>query len=112
MPDIFTALTVTEYTARVCVRCGGAGRLACFQHNKGGQCFRCGGTGTDPDMVETHRPMTDDEVMSALSERGFPVIFAERADDAGLFLSDAEAAQQAETLHGARIFLSALLAAA
>ncbi len=28
-----------------CPRCGGNGRISCFSHFKGGECFQCGGTG-------------------------------------------------------------------
>jgi len=66
--------TVTEYTARPCSRCSGAGRIAAFQHRNGGECFRCGATGVDPTMIETTREMTDAEVIAALDARGFKIV--------------------------------------
>ena len=58
--------TVTELKSRSCIKCGGHGFLSAFQHRKGGECFRCGASGTDPVMVEMTRDMTDEEVLAAL----------------------------------------------
>lgn len=108
--------TITEYSRRHCSRCGGEGRISAFQHRKGGECFRCGGSGLDPVMVETTRAMTDEEVLAALAAAGFPVIFAERPATgdflADLFLSPDELAERAAVMAGARAFLAALPAAA
>lgn len=104
------SLTVTEYKPLVCAKCGGAGRLSAFQHIKGGECFRCGGTGTDPVMVACERALTDDEVLAALDRAGLPVVFPERAvnslDD--LFLTDEEVTQHQQLMAGARIALACL----
>lgn len=34
-----------ERAANRCPRCMGEGRIAQFQHRKGGECFTCGGSG-------------------------------------------------------------------
>ena len=84
-----TTTTVTEYTARLCSRCGGAGRIAAFQHRNGGECFRCGATGVDPKMIETTREMTDAEVIAALDARGFVIVdFTPARSDTGDYLTD------------------------
>lgn len=105
-----TRLTVTEYKPLACAKCGGAGRVSAFQRIKGGECFRCGGTGTDPEMVVSERPLTDGEVLAALERAGMPVVFPERAvnslDD--LFLSDEEVTQHQQLMAGARIALACL----
>jgi hypothetical protein len=104
------SLTVAEYKPLVCAKCGGAGRVSAFQHIKGGECFRCGGSGTDPVMVEAERQLTDDEVLAALARAGMPVAFPEREvnslDD--LFLSDDEVANHKQLMAGARIALAHL----
>lgn len=106
------ATQITEFTARTCIKCGGAGRISSFQYIKGGECFRCGGSGNDPVMIETTRDMTDDEVIAALAAAGFPVLFVERAETGDylkdLFLSEAEQAEQEAAMQGARMMLAAL----
>lgn len=55
---------ISEYKAMPCSRCGGAGRIAQFQHRNGGECFRCGATGVDPVMKEISREMTVEEIIA------------------------------------------------
>ena len=105
--------TVTEFFARPCSRCGGAGFISAFQHRKGGECFRCGASGRDPVMVEKTRPMTDDEVVAALAGFGFEVVNLTARPETGdfltdLFLTDEEAAAQSLAMTGARALLSAI----
>lgn len=59
------ATTVTEFVAMPCSRCAGQGRIAQFQHRNGGECFRCGATGIDPQMREVERNMTMEEIIAA-----------------------------------------------
>lgn len=40
-----TAAAVPAGPTTPCPRCAGTGRLAQFQHRKGGECFGCGGRG-------------------------------------------------------------------
>jgi hypothetical protein len=104
--------TITEYESRPCSKCGGAGFLSAFQYRKGGECFRCGASGKDPVMRPVVREMTDAEVLDALAQAGFPVLWTERPDTGDwmqdLFLSDEEASQRAAAMQGARLFLAAL----
>lgn len=66
--------TVTDYKPRTCGKCGGSGTLSSYQHHKGGVCFRCAGTGNDPQMIAVEREMTNAEVISALETAGFPIM--------------------------------------
>jgi hypothetical protein len=104
--------TITEFTARPCTRCAGSRFISQFQHRKGGECFRCGASGIDPQMIETTRDMTDAEVLAALADAGFPVMFTERAET-GNFLTDLfptadEMTAHAATMAGARLVLAAI----
>lgn len=104
---------IREYTNRNCSRCGGRGFLSVFQYNKCGECFRCGGSGNDPLMIETVRDMSDQEVLDALTKAGYPVIFKERIIDPdnfvlSLFMSDEEVSEYKEIVAGARLFFAAL----
>ena len=105
--------TISEFTARPCSRCGGAGRIAAFQHRNGGECFRCGATGIDPVMTETTREMTDAEVVAALDARGFAVINLTPARvETGdflvdLFATDGEIEASKATMTMARALLAA-----
>ena len=100
---------ITEYKARNCTKCGGKGFLSSFQYNKGGECFRCGASGTDPIMVEVSRKMTDSEVVAALEVAGFPIIRT-AAEPTGTFLDELFpfAAMTADEMTGARMMLAAL----
>jgi ribosomal protein S27AE len=108
-----TATTVTEYTARTCSRCGGAGRIAAFQHRNGGECFRCGATGIDPKMIETTREMTDAEVISALNAHGFAIVdFTPARPVTGdyltdLFMNDEQVEAEKTVMTMARLLLAA-----
>ena len=107
------ATTITEFKARSCTKCGGHGFLSAFQHRKGGECFRCGASGVDPQMVEVTREMTDAEVLAALASIGLPVVMIEtqRAETgdylADLFLTEAEVANREAAMIGARAALAA-----
>jgi hypothetical protein len=106
------ATTITEYKTRPCTKCGGAGFLSAFQHRKGGECFRCGASGNDPQMIEIVREMTDEEVIAELAKKGFTVMFAERQNSGDwmndLFLSDEEVEEQKQVMIGARMMLAAI----
>ena len=108
--------TITELNAKPCTRCGGAGFISCFQHRKGGECFRCGASGRDPVMTASTRDMTDDEVLVALAAVGLPVMFAERPETgdflADLFMAPDEVAAHAAIMAGARAALAAIPAGA
>jgi ribosomal protein S27AE len=104
--------TITEFHNRPCSRCGGARFISQFMHRNGGECFRCGTTGFDPQMVAVTREMTDEEVLTALETAGFPVVFTDHPLEFNtvedLFLSDAQVAARVEVMAGARAFLAAL----
>ena len=88
----------------------GSGRISCFQHYKAGECFRCGGTGKGQ-PVAFEREMTDDEVIAALADLGFTVMFTEHASTGDwlvdLFGTPEEQAAHSETMRGARALLAA-----
>ena len=104
------ATTITEYTNIPCTRCSGSGRIACFQHKNGGECFRCGATGIDPQMKADERDMTDSEVVSSLASFGFDVQeFDEKPEgEFGLFLSESQVARRDAAMLGARMLLALL----
>lgn len=103
--------TITEYIPTHCPRCMGSGRISCFQHFKAGECFRCGGTGKGQ-PVAIDREMTDDEVLSALADKGVSVMFNSRPDSGDwlvdLFGTEDDRAERAQTMVGARMMLRAL----
>lgn len=102
--------TATEYKARFCGKCGGAGVLSGYQYHKGGVCFRCGGTGNDPQMIEVERDLTDAEVIAALETAGFPIMrtmAAPTGDEMLDLLFPLEAITAAE-MTGARMMLAAI----
>lgn len=41
---------IRRLTAQRCTRCGGSGWLFRYANVQGGICFRCGGTGEDPEL--------------------------------------------------------------
>lgn len=94
--------TVVEYVERPCAKCGGMKYFSVFQHNKGGECFRCGATGIDPVMTPVERPMRYDEICAALAAHGVVIERFETGDYLiDLFVTDAE-------IEGARMLLAAM----
>ena len=101
-------LTVSVIKKTNCPKCNGEGVISHFQHVKGGECFKCGGTGNGP-LEYTERPMTDDEVLAGLAAVGFPVIDVEPIPTSD-WLADIFAAMELKTqsMIGARLLLEAI----
>ena len=108
-------LTITELTPKKCTRCSGYGVLSQFGHNKGGECFRCSGSGKSG-FTESEREMTENEVFTALELFGFPIIeeevpvlYAEGQEwMAELFGNTRTIERSAETIAAARHLLAAI----
>lgn len=43
--EMRNSLTRQIRTLRACPKCGGKGEIRAYAHVKGGECYRCGGTG-------------------------------------------------------------------
>ena len=106
--EIMTA----EYKPSRCPKCGGTGNLPHYHHHQAGVCFKCNGTGQGK-PVRLERPMTDDEVISAMEARGILVVDTIPTDFYRVFTDEAYAAAdleaQRQAMEGARALLAIAL---
>ncbi len=66
-----------------CVRCGGIGVLAEYSYHEGGVCFRCGGSGRDPNSSNLIKP---EKIHKEITISGKKVVLTTRKDLNGRFI--------------------------
>ena len=66
-----------------CKRCGGTGMLVEYSYHQGGVCFRCGGSGRDPNSSNLVKP---DKVHKEIIISGRKVVLTTRKDLKGRFM--------------------------
>ena len=66
-----------------CTRCGGTGIIAEYAYYQGGRCFRCGGSGNDPQKKQLLEPA---EVYRETVVAGRKVVLTTSKDLQGRFL--------------------------
>lgn len=66
-----------------CLRCGGTGVLVEYSHHQGGICFRCRGSGRDPNSTNLFKP---DKVHKEITIAGRKVVLTTRKDLKGRFM--------------------------
>ena len=102
-----------------CPKCRGTGHLYWYQHKEGGRCFRCGGSGEIGEVITFKEvPLTDDEVIAALQDKGFSVMLIEPVVPDGedwleIFMSESSeyglaCKARENALAGARLLLASL----